>query len=282
MPGTLFVVATPIGNLEDISLRALRVLREVDLVACEDTRQTAKLLSHYQISKSRTSYHQHNEIEKAALLLEQLQSGKLIALVCDSGTPCISDPGYCIVRSALENGIKVVPIPGPCSFIAALSASGRPTDSFTFLGFLPSKRKARRTLLQTLKEEPRTLIFFESPGRLVESLNDIHEVIGIRPMTIARELTKLYEELFFGTALEAYDYFTGKSVKGEITIIMEKTTSEPVPLSFQKIADLERKMDELVATQRISKNEALKLLSHELNIPKRELYRLILANQKSS
>ena len=152
MSGTLYVVATPIGNLEDITLRALQVLREVDLIACEDTRHTIKLLTHYQIDKPKISYHEHNEMEKASSLLTELQSGRQIALVSDAGTPCISDPGYRIVRKALENGIRVVPIPGPCSFTAALSASGRPTDSFVFLGFLPARRNPRRAILNRSKK----------------------------------------------------------------------------------------------------------------------------------
>src|SRR5262245_6887362 len=202
MPGTLYVVATPIGNLEDITLRALRVLREVDMIACEDTRHTARLLAHYDIRRPTTSYHEHNETQKAGVLLDKLESGLQIALVSDAGTPCISDPGYRIVRQAHERRIRVVPIPGPCSFIAALSASGRASDAFTFLGFLPSRKNARAALLGDLKEEERTLIFFESPERLIEALEDVGRTLGPRSITIARELTKIYEELFSGTAAE--------------------------------------------------------------------------------
>jgi 16S rRNA (cytidine1402-2'-O)-methyltransferase len=280
MPGSLYVVATPIGNLEDITLRALRVLREVDLIACEDTRQTAKLLSHYQIQKPTTSYHEHNEVEKAEFLLEQLQSGKQIALVSDAGTPCISDPGYRIVKAALLHQIRVVPIPGPCSFIAALSASGRPSDSFTFLGFLPARKNPRRTLLQSSREEPRTLIFFEAPGRLLECLIDVKEVLGERHLTVAREITKVYEEVFFGSTTEAYDHFNGKAVKGEVIVILEKAPPTPVPLESLDRVEMERRLEELVLRQNISKTEAVKILSRQLNTSKRELYQLLIGNKK--
>src|SRR5215471_11896459 len=214
MSGTLFVVATPIGNLEDITLRALRVLREVDLIACEDTRQTAKLLSHYQIEGRTTSYHEHNEAEKAVYLLAQLRGGKKVVLVSDSGTPCISDPGFRLIRSALESGIPVIPVPGPSALTAALSVSGRPTDVFTFFGFLPSKKGGRRSLLESLKEELRTLVFYETAGRLLQSLADLQELLGNRAITIAREMTKIYEEVFFGSISQAREHFSLKPPKG--------------------------------------------------------------------
>jgi 16S rRNA (cytidine1402-2'-O)-methyltransferase len=280
MPGTLFVVATPIGNLEDITLRALRVLREVDLIACEDTRQTAKLLSHYQIQKPTTSYHEHNEVEKAEFLLEQLQSGKQIALVSDAGTPCISDPGYRIVNAALLHQIRVVPIPGPCSFIAALSASGRPSDSFTFLGFLPARKNPRRALLLSSKEEPRTLIFFEAPGRLLECLSDVREFLGERRLTVAREISKVYEEIFSGSSAEAYDHFCAKTVKGEVIVILEKAVPVSVPLESLDRLEMGRRLEELVQRENISKNEGIKVLSRQLNTSKRELYQLLIGNGK--
>ena len=272
MPGTLYIVATPIGNLEDITLRALRILREVDLVACEDTRQTAKLLSHYQIDKPVTSYHEHNEAEKAPALLEKLLAGQNLALASDAGTPCISDPGYRIVSAALQHQIAVIPVPGPCSFIAALSASGRPTDAFTYLGFLPSQKNARQKLLTSVGGEPRTLIFFESPHRLLDSLQEIQAILGDRQITVARELTKIYEEIFSGSISEAFAYFSGKPVRGEIVLILEKAEKKPVLLHSLDKLELKEKVEELIRAHGVPRMEALKILAHDLQIPKRELY----------
>jgi 16S rRNA (cytidine1402-2'-O)-methyltransferase len=279
MPGTLYVVATPIGNLEDITLRALRVLREVDLIACEDTRHTARLLVHHDIHKPTTSYHEHNENEKAGLLLEKLESGLQIALVSDAGTPCISDPGYRIVRKAHERGIRVIPIPGPCSLIAALSASGRASDAFTFLGFLPARKNARVALLTDLKEEERTLIFFESPERLLEALEDVNQILGARALTVAREMTKVYEELFSGTPEEGIEYFSKKSVKGEIVLIIEQGVREPGSLESLDIGALRQRMVGMTQGLGIMKTEAVKRLARELNVPRRELYRLLVEDE---
>jgi 16S rRNA (cytidine1402-2'-O)-methyltransferase len=280
MAETLFVVATPIGNLEDITLRALRVLREVDLIACEDTRQTAKLLNHYQIQKPMTSYHEHNEVEKAAYLVGQLRSGKDIALVTDSGTPCISDPGYRIVRAAQEAGIRVVPVPGACSLIAALSVSGRPTDAFTFLGFFPARKGARQTFLQRLSKEQRTLIFYESPGRLLESLADIEEILGDRQLTIAREMTKIYEEVFFGAVAQARQHFSLNPLKGEIVVIVEKAAQPSFPLHSFEEGELRAKLDCIMGTDALSTSAAIKKLSQQLGTSRRELYRILAANRK--
>jgi len=276
MPGTLYVVATPIGNLEDITLRALRVLREVDLIACEDTRHTARLLAHYDIQKPTTSYHEHNESEKARLLLDKLESGLQIALVSDAGTPCISDPGYRIVRLAHERRIRVVPIPGPCSFIAALSASGRASDAFSFLGFLPARKNARAMLLTSLKDDERTLIFFESPERLLEALEDLDQIYGPRALTIAREMTKVYEELFSGTAKQGIEYFTRKLVKGEIVLIVEPGVREAGSLESLDIEALRQRVLGMTQGFGMMKTEAIKQLSRELNVSRRELYRLLL------
>ena len=276
MLGTLYIVATPIGNLEDITLRALRVLREVDLIACEDTRHTAKILTYYQIDKPKVSYHEHNEVEKAASLITELQRGKQVALVSDAGTPCISDPGYRIVRNAFENGIRVVPIPGPCSFIAALSASGRPTDSFVFLGFLPPRKVPRRATLESLKHELRTVIVFESPLRLLDTLTDIQETLGSRFLTIAREITKIYEEIFFGTVEEALIHFSKKPLKGEIVLILEKGHLSKGPESLPNKTLIEEKSKELIERLGMTKNEALKELADQYHIPKRTLYKILL------
>jgi 16S rRNA (cytidine1402-2'-O)-methyltransferase len=279
MPGILYVVATPIGNLEDITLRALRVLREVDLIACEDTRQTAKLLSHYQIQKPTTSYHEHNEAERAEALVEELQAGKQIAVVSDAGTPCISDPGYRLVRLARQRQIRVVPIPGACSFVAALSASGRAASAFNFFGFLPARRGARVAFLKSLKAEERTLVFFESPERLLEALHDLRETLGHRQITIARELTKIYEELFSGTVQEGIEYFGPKKVKGEIVLIVEAAVREIGSLDGTDLSALRQRVDNLAVQLQISRTEAIKQVSRELNVSRRKLYQLLLKGE---
>ena len=281
MPGILYIVATPIGNLEDITLRALRVIREVDLLACEDTRQTSKLLSHYQIVKPMTSYHEHNELEKAERLVKLLQAGKSIALLSDSGTPCISDPGYRIVKGAFDHQIRVVPIPGPSSLLAALSASGRPTDSFTFLGFLPARRGPRQTLLQKLKEEDRTLIFFEAPSRFLEALLDLQRILGDREITVAREVTKVYEEFYSGTTSQVYDHFRCQGVRGEFILIVEKASTKGVCISEVQSQELEQQLSEIMKTRNTGRNEALKMLARKLRVNKRGLYELLVLRKGS-
>ena len=199
----LYLVGTPIGNLEDITLRALRVLREADLIACEDTRHTQKLLNHYGITSRVTSYHEHNEQARAAELVRKMEQGTRIALVTDAGMPGISDPGFRLISLAIEHGIPVIPIPGPSAFLAALAASGLPTDSFRFHGFLPSKRGQRRQILESIKSSPQTEVFYEAPHRMTETMEDIVEVLGAnRQIVIARELTKIHEEFLRGTAGE--------------------------------------------------------------------------------
>lgn len=276
------MVATPIGNLEDITLRALRILGEVDVIACEDTRQTAKLLSHYQIRKPTTSYHEHNELQKTPRLLQLLAAGKQIALVSDAGTPCISDPGYRLVHGAREHLIPVVPIPGPCSFIAALSASGRAAHAFIFLGFIPARKRQRETLLASVKDEERTLIFFESPERLLETLDTMRRIFGTRPITVARELTKIYEELFSGTAEESVEYFHRKAVKGEIVLIVEAATRGHSALDLHDPSDLRAKVRLLAGHLNVSRTEAIKHLARELNVPRRDLYRFLLNDEVPS
>jgi 16S rRNA (cytidine1402-2'-O)-methyltransferase len=218
--GILYIVATPIGNLEDITLRALRVLKEVDLIAAEDTRHSRKLLSHFGISKPLTSYFDHNKGIKGAAILERLQEGLSVALITDAGTPCISDPGYQLVRDALAAGIRVVPIPGPTAAMAALSASGLPSDSFVFAGFLPNRRGKRRDRLLLYRDEPRVVIFYEAPQRLMATLEDIETVCGDREMVVARELTKIYEEFVHGRVGEVMAHFAGGNVKGEVVILL--------------------------------------------------------------
>jgi len=222
--GILYIVSTPIGNREDITLRALRILKEVDLIAAEDTRHTNLLLKHFGIQTPITSYFEGNELRKKELILSKLKQGDQIALVSDAGTPGISDPGFRLIQTAIENQISIVPIPGPSAVIAALSVSGLPTDSFLFKGFLPHKSKKRRDVLTQLEEVKATLIFYESPHRLTESLRDILDVLGDREMVLTRELTKIYEEVLRGKVGEIINQIGERKVKGEITLVISGKT----------------------------------------------------------
>lgn len=264
------MVATPIGNLEDITLRALRVLREADLIACEDTRHTGKLLAHYRITTPTSSYHEHNEQQRTGWLVERLESGTDIALVSDAGTPSISDPGYRLVRAALERGVRVSPIPGACAIISALSISGRPTDSFAFLGFLPGRRVARRNRLRALRSESRTLLFFESPLRLASTLSDIDEMLDSREVTVAREMTKVHEQLVTGTAAELASLFRSRRPRGEAVVVVEKSSPEAAAESVSD-RELDLRIEGLL-DQGLSRKDAIKQLAKELASPKRELY----------
>ena len=222
MKGKLYIVSTPIGNLEDITLRALRILREVDLIACEDTRVTIKLLSHYQIQKPLTSYHEHNEKEKAEELVVLLESGKSMALVSDAGTPGVSDPGYRLVKLASEKGIEIIPVPGPSAAIAALSISGLPTSSFAFFGFPPKTDKKKREFLEEIREHTQTLIFYESPHRVLKTLLSVLETLGDRQVSVSRELTKMFEETVRESISKVIQILgERKEIKGEFTIIVE-------------------------------------------------------------
>lgn len=224
--GTLYLVATPIGNLEDITARALRVLREASLIAAEDTRHTRKLLTHFDIRTPLTSYFEHNKLHKLDAILETLSAGD-VALVSDAGTPGLSDPGYELVRAALAAGHAVTPIPGPSAVVAALVASGLPTDAFLYLGFLPRKEAEREDLLQAVAHEPRTLVAYESPHRLLETLAALESILGNRPLAVARELTKLHEEIFRGPINAARQHFSAQEVLGEITLVIGGAGSEP-------------------------------------------------------
>lgn len=265
--GRLYVVATPIGNLEDITYRAVRVLGEADLVACEDTRETRKLLDHYGIRKPTISYHEHNEAERSAELAERLRGGETIALVSDAGVPLISDPGYRLVRAALEMGIEVQPVPGPSAALAALSASGLPTDAFHFAGFLPPKAGQRARVLQELAAETATLIFYEAPHRILETLEAIEKTLGPRPVVVARELTKIHEEFLRGTAAEVRAQLAARdTVKGEITILIGKATGPAVddtPIE-DAVADLVR-----AGAPRM---DAIKQVARQRGLSKREVY----------
>jgi 16S rRNA (cytidine1402-2'-O)-methyltransferase len=217
--GRLYLVATPIGNLEDISARALRILREAACVAAEDTRQTGKLLSHYEIRTPMISYHEHNKLARIDSILDRLATGD-VALVSDAGTPGLNDPGYELVRAALANGNDVIPVPGPCAPIAALTGSGLPTDSFVYLGYLPRRSAARKAFLAPWRDERRTLIALEAPHRLLEALTDIQAALGDRKLAVARELTKLHEEFVRGTVRQAQEHFRIHPPLGEITLVI--------------------------------------------------------------
>ena len=225
-PGTLYLVATPIGNLADITHRAIDVLNKVSLIACEDTRHTRKLLQHYGIPTKTISYHEHNEQERARQVIELLREGKDIAVVSDAGTPAISDPGFRLVRAAIENALTVVPVPGPSALITALIAAGLPTDEFFFTGFLPARSNARRTRLGELTSVPATLIFYEAPHRLAETLKDALEILGEREAVVARELTKLHEELRRGRLSELAEHYSNEEPRGEIVLLIDRTLLE--------------------------------------------------------
>ena len=226
--GTLYLVATPIGNLEDITYRAIKILASVDFIAAEDTRKTKILLDHYSISKPMMSYYSYNEQARAPQLIEKLLSGKSIALVSDAGTPGISDPAFHVVRQALENGIPIIPIPGPAAFITALIASGLPTDRFVFEGFLPLK-KGRKTKFESLKSEYRTIIIYESPHRIIKTLNDIQKYLGSRNVVVARELTKKFEEIVRGSVQSVLAELSKKQPRGEYVVIVEGATKVSTP-----------------------------------------------------
>ena len=266
--GTLYVVATPIGNLEDITFRAVRILREVDLIACEDTRQTRKLLDRYGISKPLVSYHEHNEAARSQELLRELQAGKNVALVSDAGTPLISDPGYRLVSVAREAGITVSPIPGPGALLAGLSASGLATDSFVFLGFLPPKKNQRRKELEQWKSAPATLVFYEAPHRIAETLADIADVLGPRDVVLARELTKVHEEFLRGPAADIAKTLSERPpLKGEITLMVGKAA-----VSEAEQEPLEDAVQQLLEAG-VPRMEALKTVARRRGLSKREVYK---------
>jgi 16S rRNA (cytidine1402-2'-O)-methyltransferase len=268
--GKLFVVATPIGNLEDISYRALRVLREADLIACEDTRHTRKLLEHYAIEKPTISYHDYNEQERAQELVAKLHEGLAIAQVSDAGMPGISDPGYRLVRLAIEQGIPVVPVPGPSALVTALAASGLPTDAFEFRGFLPAKSGPRRTTLESLRDVQHTTIFYEAPHRIVETIEELVDLLGPeRPVVIAREITKVHEEFIRGPAAEVLKNLSGREMRGEITLLIGK--SESIHATEKK--DLQMRLQEIMESQKLDEKGAMKVLAKELGLSKSELYR---------
>jgi 16S rRNA (cytidine1402-2'-O)-methyltransferase len=272
-PG-LYLVATPIGNLEDITLRALRVLKEADLIACEDTRQTQKLLNHYGITTRTTSYHEHNELTRAAELAVELEQGARIALVTDAGMPGISDPGFRLISLAIRHHIPVVPIPGSSAFLAALVASGLPTDSFRFSGFLPAKVGQRRQVLESIRESPRTQVFYEAPHRVKEALEDIVEILGgERHVVIAREVTKIHEEFLRGHAHQVLETLKARGdIKGEITLLigkMEATEQRALPSRVS----VRQRVEQIIAEEKLDEKAALKKVAKEMGMSKSEAYR---------
>jgi 16S rRNA (cytidine1402-2'-O)-methyltransferase len=272
--GILYLVATPVGNLEDITLRALRILKEVDLIACEDTRHTAKLLTHYGINTPRQSYHQFNEESRAPQFIQKLRDGKNIALVSDSGTPLVSDPGYEIVAACRREGIQVVPIPGPSAAIAALIGSGLPSENIFFAGFLPSRESVRKRRLEELADLPATLIFYEAPHRLLSSLEDMAAILGSRRATIARELTKVHEEFLHGTLPELLELMRARSkIQGEITIIVERGESTPVPTGWP--ASIRQHLEQEMQKTGLPRNEALKFVAKQRGISRKQAYNLL-------
>jgi 16S rRNA (cytidine1402-2'-O)-methyltransferase len=276
-PG-LYLVATPIGNLEDITLRALRVLKEADLIACEDTRQTQKLLNHYAISSRTTSYHEHNEMTRAAELVVELEQGARIALVTDAGMPGISDPGFRLISLAIRHHVPVVPVPGPAAFLAALVASGLPTDSFRFSGFLPAKHGQRRQVLESIRESPRTQVFYEAPHRIKEALQDVVETLGAeRHVVMAREVTKIHEEFLRGRAGDVLQILNARGeVKGEITLLIGKAEASPAhagaDVSSARIP-VRQRMKQIMALEKLDEKAALKKVAKEMGISKSEAYR---------
>jgi len=271
MAGLLYLVATPIGNLEDITYRAVRVLKEVDLIACEDTRHTRTLLDRYDIRTPTISYHEHNEVERAGELAERLRAGAAIALVSDAGMPLISDPGYRLVRAAIENGAAVQPVPGASAALAALAASGLPADAFRFCGFLPPKPGQRSMTLEALAEEHSTLIFYEAPHRILEALEAIENVLGPRPVVVARELTKIHEEFLRGTAAEIGAQLAARdTVKGEMTVLIGRAAA-PAPDDTPVEEAVEALMR--AGTPRM---DAIKQVARRRGLSKRAVYEMLL------
>ena len=279
--GTLYVIATPIGNLEDITHRAVRVLSEVELIAAEDTRVSRKLLHHYGISTRLTACHEHNERNKTRNLLRFLQQGKCIALISDAGTPLVSDPGYKLVHAAIENGIRVIPVPGACAAIAALSAAGLPTDSFSFEGFAPAKKGARTKFFEQRKHETRTLIFYEASHRIVASVDDMAAIFGpTRKAAIARELTKKFETIRYGTLgglCEEVVWQDPKHLRGEFVVLVEGSRANRVPATL----DREAQRIMRILLRQLSTKQAAALAAEITGVRKQQLYRFALSAKET-
>ncbi len=272
--GTLYVVATPIGNLEDITLRAVRVLREVQLIAAEDTRRTKKLLDTYQIHTPMTSLHEHIEGKKSSLLISKMNAGVDVAFVSDAGTPGLSDPGYVLINKAIANGIRIVPVPGVSAVITALSVSGLPIGCFAFFGFLPPRSGKRKQLLSSLMDETKTLVFYESPKRLIASLCDILAVLGNRKVVVLRELTKVFEEIVRGTAGDVIDRLKGRVIKGEVTLVLAGNEKRIPSFSDD---DIFTRFEKLRQSSDFSRRDIIEMLAEELGISRKKIYRLVIS-----
>lgn len=270
--GRLYLVATPIGNLEDITLRALRILKEVDQIACEDTRHTQKLLNHYDFQRPLVSYHEHNELTRAPELVLAMEQGAQVALVSDAGVPLVSDPGYRLVTLCLRHRIPVVPVPGPSALLAALSASGLPNDEFLFAGFLPARTAERRRALERLRIEDRTIIFYEAPHRIEETLGDVREILGDRPACLAREVTKLHEEFRRGLVSEIASSLADRPARGEITLLVGPLSGDDKAAHRDTSQSLAERVDELIRQAKLDRKEALKLAAKERGLTKRAAY----------
>ncbi len=278
--GTLYLVATPIGNLEDITARALRVLGEVDLIACEDTRHTQKLLTRFGLHTKTVSYHEHNEHQRAAELCALLVGGTSVALVSDAGTPAISDPGYRLVRAAIAQGTAVVPVPGPAAFVAALVASGLPTDEFFFGGFLPARATARRARLTSLRALPATLVFYEAPHRIAAALADAREILGERTAVVARELTKLHEEFARGRLSELAARFSGEqAARGEMVLVIDRAVIEAEATAHERAAESVAARVAALEAEGLDPRAALKRAARELGLTRAEAYRRLVAER---
>lgn len=278
MAGTLYLCATPIGNLEDISFRALRVLREVDLIAAEDTRNSIKLLNHFEIRTPMTSYHEYNKIEKGRKLVERLQKGENIALITDAGTPGISDPGEELTAMCHEAGIPVTAVPGPAACVTALTLSGLPTRRFAFEAFLPTDKKQRQAVLEELKEETRTMVLYEAPHRLTKTLEVLEETLGDRQMSLCRELTKKHEEVFRTTISQALEHFRRQPPKGECVLVIRgrdlREAREEEVRAWEEIS-LEEHMERYLG-QGMDRKEAMKQVARDRGVSKRDIYRQLL------
>lgn len=277
--GKLYVVGTPIGNLEDMTLRAIRTLKEVDLIACEDTRRTQKLLNAYKIQTPTISYHEHNEMTRAPELIIQMEEGSSIALVSDAGMPVVSDPGFRLVHLAVRHSIPVIPIPGASAFVAALAASGLPVDKFRFLGFMPSKKGERRKALQEFKEASKTLVFYEAPHRLAEMLKDTREILGEREVVIAREVTKVHEEFLRGTLSSALAHLKKSPAKGEITVLVSPQIVAEAEDAPSPAASIMSEVKAVMTSRRVDEKAALKQVARARGVSKSEAYRMLQAEK---
>ena len=269
--GLLYIVATPIGNLEDITLRAIRILKEVELIAAEDTRHTRKLLSVYKITTPLISLHQHNEREKSALLIAKIKGGMNVAYVSDAGTPCVSDPGYQLVNFAQAENIRIVPIPGPSALITAMSAAGIPADNFSFCGFLPARENKKRLFLESLKDDERTIVFYESPARFLSSLKDIYEILGNREIVVARELTKIFEDIRRGEVIDFIKSYGKNKIRGEFTVILRSVKRTPISYADE---DIEKQLLLLWEDENISLRDAVNQVVEQTGLQKKKVYDL--------